>query len=116
MPVYLKLFHGRNTPTEELDDWGFDGPVLGPLAHVHTTYGSDIKLGDVEGELIGVLHTVNDLVYYNKAYYGDWSVFGPENLSADMMSRWAQYSESAAEPPGTVHDGDWRIIPTRMEE
>src|SRR3546814_12855013 len=28
----------------DMDDWGFDGPTIGPLDYVHTTYGDNIKL------------------------------------------------------------------------
>jgi hypothetical protein len=41
--VYLHLFHGRSSPDEELDDWGSDGPVIGPLNYVHITYACDVK-------------------------------------------------------------------------
>jgi hypothetical protein len=29
--MYLHLWHGRKEPDERLNDWGFDGPCLGPL-------------------------------------------------------------------------------------
>ena len=29
--VYLHLFHGRAEPDQSLDDWGEQGPVLGPF-------------------------------------------------------------------------------------
>jgi hypothetical protein len=38
----LKLFHGRGTPFEQLNDWGFDGPVLGPFESIQFTYGTFI--------------------------------------------------------------------------
>lgn len=41
--LYLALFHGRDAPDAILDDWGFPGPMLGPLRYVHTTYASEIK-------------------------------------------------------------------------
>ena len=111
MPIYIELFHGRRSPTEELNDWGVQGPVFGPLGHVHTTYSNEIKLGAADGDLIGELHTINDMIYYDGWYYGDWSVFGEECLGAD--GKLATYSESAAEPPGTVHGPNgWRMIPT----
>jgi hypothetical protein len=34
MFVYLELYHGRHSPDENLDDWGFEGPVLGPFPYV----------------------------------------------------------------------------------
>lgn len=72
--LYLALFHGRNELGEQLDDWGFDGPIFGPVNWVHTTYGSDIKLGNANGGLIGVLSCIDELLYYDGKYYGDWSV------------------------------------------
>lgn len=81
--MYLKLFHGRPTTTEDMDDWGTEGPDIGPLHYAHTTYASEIKLmferledaksfgfDDVEGISLDI---VNDLVEYQGVYYGDWS-------------------------------------------
>lgn len=41
--VYLHLFHGRDDPDQEMDDWGFRGPTLGPFLYVQTTYMCDVK-------------------------------------------------------------------------
>lgn len=46
--LYLGLFHGRKAPNEELDDWGFGGPVIGPLEYVHTTYSNEVKIKFVD--------------------------------------------------------------------
>ena len=79
MSIYLRLFHGRETPEQELGDWGIDGPVLGPLPYVHVTYCSEIKIGD-DYESIPI---VKDLAKYKDVYYGDWSVFSEESLEED---------------------------------
>lgn len=80
--MYLKLFHGRKDPNQDMEDWGEDGAILGPLQYVHTTYGWDIKIEFLDGEALnlstahevdGVLHT--DMVKHNDMFYGDWSVF-----------------------------------------
>lgn len=42
--MYLGLFHGRTKPDQDMTDWGFHGPVIGPLEFVHTTYASEVKL------------------------------------------------------------------------
>jgi len=42
--LYIRLFHGRTNPDQNMDDWGFDGPVLGPYKFVHTTYTSRYEL------------------------------------------------------------------------
>ena len=43
MPSYLQLFHGRKNPYEILEDWGEEGPIIGPLDYIHTTYATEIK-------------------------------------------------------------------------
>jgi hypothetical protein len=43
MTIYLKLMHGRDDPEQQMDDWGFDGPVLGPLEAVHFTYTTHVR-------------------------------------------------------------------------
>ena len=43
-PVYLRLFHGRADPEAQMDDWGSEGPTLGPMAFVQTTYLADVKI------------------------------------------------------------------------
>src|ERR1700730_17499869 len=105
MPVYLELFHGRNSIDETLDDWGSPGPILGPLAYVHTTYATDIKIETADG-LDGVLRLAGegtkDLLYYDGVYYGDWSVFGPERLRDDLASRLQPYDAAKTVPPGTA--------------
>ncbi len=35
--MFLRLYHGRTDPDQEMDDWGFVGPAFGPLScYVHT--------------------------------------------------------------------------------
>lgn len=80
--LYLGMMHGRHSPDEDMSDWGFNGPVIGPLNYVHTTYGSEVKLefvdeadrfayfGDAPQEVITV-HT-DGLLMYDGKYYGDW--------------------------------------------
>jgi len=71
----IRLFHGRTNPDQDMDDWGFDGPVLDPYQFVHTTYASHVKLGKLDGNCDELL-IYGDMLYYDDCYYGDWSVFG----------------------------------------
>ncbi|BCJ91822.1 hypothetical protein IZ6_25570 [Terrihabitans soli] len=34
----LTLYHGRRNPSDDLHDWGFQGPVLQNVKSVHYTY------------------------------------------------------------------------------
>lgn len=73
--VYLKLFHGRKTIDEDTsDDWGEQGPILGPLDYVHTTYAGTIHCLACDQKYDVDLIVVEDCVYYNGWFYGDWSV------------------------------------------
>lgn len=86
--MHLRLFHGRHTPDEQLSDWGFDGPTLGPLRYVHTTYAAVMHVGFVSkaaAAACGItvdeedptldLYIVDDLLVHDGKYYGDWSVY-----------------------------------------
>ena len=106
MSVYLHLFHGRNSVDEDMDDWGFDGPVIGPLDYVHVTYMCDVKaacsyavaleffpreaathlkyadINDREPEDHKIdLHwqVVEGLLEYRGQYFGDFSVSTSES-------------------------------------
>lgn len=102
--LYLSLFHGRKSIDEQLDDWGFDGPTIGPLDYIQVTYMSDVKFSaspevmdwffpdviaewrakgysNAKGPLCDWQFDIEgDLIHYQDAYFGDWSVFlaGPE--------------------------------------
>lgn len=42
--LYLALFHGRDNVDDQPEDWGFNGPMIGPIEYAHTTYGGEIKI------------------------------------------------------------------------
>lgn len=73
--LYLKLLHGRKTPEENLDDWGPDGPWIGPLVYAHITYLSHISVGFTDGSQLGPgnkrLELEQDLLRFDDMYYGD---------------------------------------------
>lgn len=80
--LYLKLFHGRDYPDQELGDWGKEGPAIGPLHYVQGTYMSELKycFADHHPEFQsldeeGYLSTYEDMIELDGMYYGDWSVF-----------------------------------------
>jgi hypothetical protein len=119
MAVYLELFHGRHDPEEDLDDWGFDGPVIGPLPFFHMTYGSHIKMGDplsknqgTHIEELGV--DENGLVMFQGAWYGDVSVFDRQTLNKEdrVKKRWEETKKIMSLPDSELplyinDDRDW---------
>lgn len=36
----LTTMHGRRDPNQDMEDWGFDGPIIDGIIAVHSTYGS----------------------------------------------------------------------------
>jgi hypothetical protein len=49
----LKLYHGRHTPDEEIDEklnggWGFDGPILEGITGMGWTYGVHLRVEFVD--------------------------------------------------------------------
>lgn len=89
--IYIRLFHGRTNPNQNMDDWGTDGPVFGPYEFVHTTYTYHIKLGRNGGH-VDELFLYEDMMYYDGVYYGDWSFF-----SGDVLAK-RNYSITSFEP------------------
>jgi hypothetical protein len=102
MTVYLKLLHGRLDRNQEMRDWGFDGPVLGPFEAVHFMYRDHIRcISDSATEREIELGFADDLLIYEGKYYGDFEIaadFGddtptklspePERMNDDR-ARWA---------------------------
>ena len=86
--LYLGLFHGRNEPREEMEDWGFDGPMIGPLKWFHTTYACTLRIAFERGEdakrYFGTHQTEQfltldgDLLVFEGKYYGDWTAYKVE--------------------------------------
>jgi hypothetical protein len=90
----LTLFHGRNTKDEDMDDWGFDGPLITGINSVSVTYKSHIRFffnDPTYAELIATLNgwsyegevdslgevwvwLDDDLFPAGGKYYGDWSL------------------------------------------
>ncbi|WP_255219068.1 hypothetical protein [Paraburkholderia kururiensis] len=96
--LYLGLSHGRDAVDTTPDDWGFNGPVVGPLDFVHTTYAAELKLRFVDermaarffpatggitnvstGERVPsaatTLRIAGDLLVFDGRHFGDWTVF-----------------------------------------
>lgn len=97
--VYLELFHGRKSRLMQMDNWGENGPVLGPFEYVSVTYNSELRVkmvaskesDAIEGELV----VVGDMVYYDGYYYGDWS-FITEESAHELKNRIQAFSPEKA--------------------
>jgi len=67
--LYLHMIHGRTNPNQQMDDWGTDGPFIGPLNWCHFTYNSTINLGFSDG-----FGFYEDMLFFDGVYYGDWEL------------------------------------------
>lgn len=70
---YLRLFHGRKDPAQDLNDWGEDGPYVGPFSAVTWTYGN-LKLHTKDD--FRELHRKQDgdMIRHNDMWYGDFEL------------------------------------------
>ncbi len=130
--LYLKLFHGRIAVDEELDDWGFDGPYVGPLDFIQNTYNTNIRysfersaIGAKNALVFGLalddddilIEYVDGMTKFDGFYFGDWSAtnfsdaeakahndkwFATERLKE--LSRQAETTRLAAGPTGARSD------------
>jgi hypothetical protein len=73
MQLYLKLFHGRNSPDELMNDWGFSGPSI-PIECFGFTYDTLWFIPEGKDERVE-LTLFSDCIEYNGSYYGDFNVF-----------------------------------------
>ena len=76
----IKLYHGRKSPDENLNDWGTDGPLL-RIGGFHVTYLSTFRVM-LEDKDWYFLKFVDDLLYYDGVLYGDFTISDsdPENI------------------------------------
>lgn len=86
--LYLALFHGYASESErnQKEDWGHNGPVIGPLDdYCQTTYATHIKFDfkdEKDAKKYGLPSTVitelpinkDGCVEYEGIQYGDWTV------------------------------------------
>ena len=81
--LYLRLYHGRTDPNQQLEDWGFNGPTFGPLNSVVVTYLSTIRIHSQRHHDALWLDTSDGMVLWQGNYYGDFEVFvaGPNDFA-----------------------------------
>jgi hypothetical protein len=73
--MYLRLYHGRIDPAQEMDNWGFVGPTFGPLSRYIQTYSCTFRIHGVAGTSELWLEKYDDMVHWDGCFYGDTAVF-----------------------------------------
>lgn len=71
--LYVRLFHGRASPDDLPQDWGFDGPIIGPVG-ITWTYGS-IKIHNADWSDFEEFGQVEGMIEFGGKYYGDIDIF-----------------------------------------
>jgi hypothetical protein len=73
----IRFFHGRIDPNQDMEDRGFDGPIVRNVS-VGWQYGTTIIFG--MGDRI-FLPLFEDMIKLGDAYYGEWEevhhIIGP---------------------------------------
>jgi hypothetical protein len=100
--LYIRLFHGRKHIYQELDDWGSDGPILGPYDCIHTTYAGCIKMSIKD--TLNELFVVDDVLFYGGVFYGDWSVFDADRLSDEEKAYYQKYDARKSVIPSLINE------------
>jgi hypothetical protein len=71
--VYLRLLHGRDTVEEDVEQFGYEGPIIGPV-NLSWCYGSIRLFRPGWGGGFQFLPEVDDMVAYEGKYYGDFDI------------------------------------------
>jgi hypothetical protein len=73
--MYLRLYHGRTDPAQQMEDWGFVGPVFGPLScYVHTYCSTFRFIGENRFSEVW-LEKHEDMIPWEGCFYGDMELF-----------------------------------------
>jgi|GEM_PF-2018371 len=73
--MYLRLYHGRTDPDQQLDEWGFVGPTFGPLSCYVHTYCCNFRIyGECDTNEVW-LERHDDMIRWDGCFYGDMELF-----------------------------------------
>jgi len=73
--MYVRLYHGRTDPEQDMDDWGFQGPTFGPLSCYVHTYCSTFRIHGESNASELWLETHRDMIRWGGSFFGDLEVF-----------------------------------------
>jgi len=99
--LFVRLFHGRTSPDQELNDWGSEGPIIGPVS-IGMTYGT-MKLQAPDGNDFDHLTGVEDLILVDGVFYGDLDV-----MEEDEYRRFLIHSPGLV----TLSFDEWQVLHT----
>lgn len=72
--LFIRFYHGRNTPDETMNEWGFEGPIVGPCC-LMWTYGN-MRIGtpslDEDDGVVDIEPRFDNLIEIDGKFYGDF--------------------------------------------
>lgn len=98
MSLYVQLFHGRKDRDQLMQDWGENGPTLGPFEWVQVTYFKTVRCGLPNGEDIW-LTRCDDMVFYDGMYYGDFDIVSSKKSPRLPGGKTVEYNPELAKLP-----------------
>lgn len=75
--MYIRLFHGRTSPDQTLEDWGTEGPIIGPL-EIDWLYGT-MRLHADRCTSFVELPENDGLIEFEGIYYGQFDIVTEED-------------------------------------
>lgn len=88
--VYLQLCHGRVIRDQDMDETGFDGPLLGPFVSIQLEYAYSIRgmINDSEDFWLSFDEDPHGLcIYYDGKWYGRVCILPARKLTKDNYYR-----------------------------
>jgi len=110
MNIYIHLFHGYNLLDEELNDWGFLGPVLGPYEGINTDSifnvfeGLTIKIESLSKEI-----NIPPCNYFGAipllgSYFGLTDVLNEKDLTKDKKDKIEKTKKILSTPYNNINN------------
>lgn len=85
----IRLYHGRNSPEQKINGWGFDGPILNNVEGIVFTYGiprvffdNELALEEAR-KLTGweyhddglEMRVFDEFIETKDGFFGDWELY-----------------------------------------
>lgn len=85
MATYIKLTHGREHHRLDMEETGYNGPVLGPFRFVHSIYANELRCHHLDRQKDPLeLASFDGSWFYDGHYYGDLEFICHEDDSVDI--------------------------------
>lgn len=88
--LYIHFYNGRDQKNKDTDDWGYDGPVIGPFSSIQATYRDHIKCHAINLPcFVDFFWNDNDMIDIDGVEHGDFEIITSDkdgDLGVDPIS------------------------------